>query len=85
MMMCLYSVFDSKTGVFCNPFCAVNDNSALRDFAYAARDPDTNIGKYPTDFSLFRLGNVSLVTGVLTPDPSPISLAVASSLLNSEV
>lgn len=80
----LYSVFDSKTGVFCRPFIHQNDASALRDFAHAARDPDVNIGKYPEDFSLFRVASFSFRTGEVVAEPTPVSLGVAISLIKQE-
>lgn len=77
----LYSVFDSKTGVFCRPFIHLNDQSALRDFAHAASDPEVNIGKYPEDFSLFRVATFCFRTGAIVPEPTPVSLGVAISLI----
>lgn len=50
------SIYDHKAKVFCVPFFSVNNETAQRDFGYAANDPKTEIGRYPTDFTLFRLG-----------------------------
>lgn len=77
----LYSIQDTKTGVFCRPFTAINDEYALRDFGHAAADPSTNIGRYPTDFVLFRIGFFNFQTGAITQELAPISVAVASSLV----
>lgn len=78
----VYSVMDSKSQAFCNPFTAHNDACAIRDFAFAAQDPATDICKYPTDFTLFRVGEFNFQTGVLIPEPTPYSLGLASSIIN---
>lgn len=36
MKLCLYSIYDSKAGVFGEPFTAVNDDVAVRRFNYLA-------------------------------------------------
>jgi len=77
----LYSVLDTKTGVFCRPFTAINDQFALRDFAHAANDLSTNVGRYPTDFSLFRVGMFDFSTGFVVPESSPVCLGVAATLV----
>lgn len=80
--MNLYSVFDSKSRIFCNPFVSHNDQTALRDFARAAIDPSLEIGKYPSDFSLHLIGSFDRQTGFLTPESTPINLGLAASLIN---
>ncbi|AXH76890.1 MAG: nonstructural protein [Microviridae sp.] len=82
--MKLFSVFDSKASTFCIPFVSQNDSTALRDFAHAASDRNLEIGKYPTDFSLFRIGSFDKTTGVVVPEATPVSLGVAASLINFE-
>lgn len=82
--MVIYSVFDSKAVTFCMPFVSPNDATALRDFGNAATDRSLEIGKYPTDFTLFRIGSFDKQTGIVKPETTPVSLAVASSLINFE-
>lgn len=52
----MYTVYDSKAKVFLQPFLAQSDEIALRNFAYAANDKGTDIGRFPTDFSLHCIG-----------------------------
>jgi hypothetical protein len=61
----LFNVFDSKTQVFCAPFCAQTHAAALRDFAYAANDKNGQIGRYPTDYTLFSIGHYDDETGLI--------------------
>lgn len=57
MRMNLYSVLDVQVKSFCPPFSAVNDAVAKRDFAYAANDLTTNVGRYPSDYKLYCIGS----------------------------
>lgn len=59
----VYSVYDQKAKVFCQPFCSLNDETALRAFAYSANDTSTEIGRYPSDFDLYNLGFFDDQTG----------------------
>jgi len=77
----IYSVFDSKAQTFCRPFFSNNDQTAMRDFASAANDHNLDIGRHPTDFTLFRLGSFQDVTGLITIEATPVSLGLASSFV----
>lgn len=52
----LFTVYDSKTESYGVPFCMITKGEALRGFADVANDPQTQICKYPADFTLFELG-----------------------------
>jgi len=85
MRMNLYSVLDVQVKAFCPPFVAPNDGVAKRDFAYAANDPTTNVGKYPSDFKLFCIGSFDDEIGEVRNDVHR-SLGYASSyVIKSEV
>jgi len=84
MKLNVYSVLDTKTGIFCRPFFMPNDAAALRDLQFAAADLSTDVGRYPSDFNLFRIGSFQDVTGLITPEPAPVSLGLASTLLPKE-
>lgn len=73
----LYSVYDSKAAVFCAPFTSENDHTALRAFKYAANDKTQEIGRYPSDFTLFRIGTFSTDSGSMgLVEPTSIALAI---------
>lgn len=52
----VYSVRDSKTEVFGQPFLQKAKGEAERSFQALANDPQTFVGKYPDDFDLYYLG-----------------------------
>lgn len=85
MIKNLYSVYDSKAKTFCNPFVSQNDQTALRDFAYAANDVSTPIGQHPTDYSLFRLASFDDESGFVLTDSSASNLAIASTLIRGDL
>ena len=74
----MFSVFDNATQVYCPPFIAATVSSALRDFAFAANDASTNIGKYPTDYTLFSVGEYDDQSGEIIPQVHK-SLGLAAS------
>lgn len=80
MQSSVYSVYDSKAGVFCTPFTSENDSTALRAFRYAANDKEMDIGKYPSDFTLFVIGTFDNSTGQVS-SIEPVSLALALTLV----
>ena len=53
----LYSIFDSKVGVYNAPFVQANDNSATRAFSDEVNNPDSLLNRHPEDFTLFCLGS----------------------------
>ncbi|AXH73754.1 MAG: nonstructural protein [Microviridae sp.] len=55
-MKSLFSVFDSKSNLFSNPFSSINSPTAMRDFLRAANDPNSEIHHNPADFFLYSLG-----------------------------
>jgi len=78
----LYSVYDNKACIFCRPFACQTDAAAIRDFINAAQ-ADTDIGRNPADYVLYRLATFQDVTGVITPEPQLVNLGLASTLAYS--
>lgn len=78
MQKYLFSVYDVKANAFSNPFVAVNSNVALRSFATAANDANSEICQYPTDFILYQIGSFDDLSGILTPETERIHLGIAS-------
>jgi len=54
---------------------------ALRSFAEIAKDDTSEIGKYPSDFTLFELGEYDVRTAVFTLHESKVSLGTALEFL----
>lgn len=55
----LYSIYDSKAEQFSPPQVYHNDMLALRAFEGIVNDDKMLIKKYPEDFSLYYIGNLS--------------------------
>lgn len=49
-------VHDSKARVFCAPFFVAHLNVAQRAFAHEANNPNSQVGMYAGDFTLFEMG-----------------------------
>jgi len=73
-----FAVFDSKAKVFFVPFFCPSVAVATRAFGTAANDPQTQISKYPEDFTLFQIGEFNDEDGSLRPFPQHINLGLAA-------
>lgn len=66
-----FTVFDSKAGIYAEPFPAPNKEVLIRDFANAFRKEDApKVNRYyinAEDFSVFKIGSFDQKTGVLAP------------------
>lgn len=65
MNMNLYSVRDVNVG-FNQPFVEVNDETAIRGFAYAVNNSDI-MGFKPQDFDLYCVGTFDTDCGKIEP------------------
>lgn len=52
----LYVIYDSKSGIYNKPFHQLNRDVALRTATDLANDPNSEISKFPEDYSLFLIG-----------------------------
>lgn len=80
----IYSVRDAKVDGFLTPFFLPNDAVALRTFGQCANDPSHNFCQFSTDFELFRLGEFSIDTGLITLEDNKVSLGLASDLVSHD-
>jgi len=76
--MKLFTVYDSKTESYGKPFCMLTKGEALRGFADVANDPQTQICKYPADFTLFELGDWDDATAAFFIHETKINLGTAN-------
>jgi hypothetical protein len=77
MELKVFSVYDSKAGFYGNPIYLHTKGEALRTWEDAANDPQSQIGKYPADFTLFEIGEFDNVTGEVAMYESKTSLGTA--------
>lgn len=67
MIKLMFSVWDSKSGLYGQPYFAQREEVAVRHFAAALSDPESMLGKFPEDFTLFHIGHFNEESGTLTP------------------
>lgn len=57
MQQFVYSVYDEKAKAYITPFFMHNDDMAIRIFTECAMSADHQFGRFPADYSLWRLGS----------------------------
>jgi len=83
MVHMMYSVLDTKAGIYNTPFSAVSRGAALRVFSDVANDPKTSVAKHPEDYNLFEIGSYDDALGVMIP-AQLVALGNASSFIVRE-
>lgn len=68
MIYAVYSVFDVKSKVFSQPFCAINDDVARRMFHSLVNDGQSVPSAHPADFSLHRIATWDDQLGTFTDE-----------------
>lgn len=77
MKIQIFSVYDSKTGVYAQPNFLINKGAAMRAWQDAANDKSMNIGKHPADYTMFHIAEWDDETGQITMLKAPINLGCA--------
>lgn len=77
-MLKVFSVYDSKSQAYIQPFYCVNSNVALRSFQTAARTADHDFFRYGEDFCLYELGLFDPETGEIVMHEKRVNLGLAS-------
>lgn len=67
-MINLYTVHDTVSDTFINPFAMKTDRDAIEGFRVVANDEKTNYNKFPADFVLCRIGTFDERTGKINSD-----------------
>lgn len=67
MILKMFSIYDTKTGMFHTPFFAPHTGIAIRMMSDLGQDLSTVIGRHPHDFTLYELGGFDDATAVYTP------------------
>lgn len=66
--MKIYSIYDSKSEAYMNPWYARTKGEAIRSFEQACKDEKSQLSKYPEDFTLFELGEFDEYMGIIKPN-----------------
>lgn len=74
----LFTVFDSKSRVFSNPFTSANLLTAQRDFERAANDKNSDICLFPNDYTLYEIGKFDDTLGIVIPHENPYNRGLAT-------
>ena len=80
MLLMVFTIYDSCSGVYDRPFVARSEGEAKRSFSDVACDADHPIGKHPEHFALYRLGTYDDNTGKIDGE-APIHVANAHELI----
>lgn len=56
MKIKIFTVFDSKAEAYLQPFFMQSKGKAIRAIQNTLEDPNTDLSKYPEDFTLFEIG-----------------------------
>lgn len=80
MKLKIFSVYDAKAEAYMTPFFLQTKGQAIRGFMDLVSDKNTNVAKYPEDFTLFELGEYDDGRGSFVSHQTPISLGTALEL-----
>jgi len=83
MKQAVYSIKDNALGAYAAPFTQPNNQIAMRAFGDLANNPETNINRHPSDYSLARLGTWDDDTGIFENE-EPTTLAWAVDFLDEK-
>lgn len=77
MKMQMFTVLDTKSDYYHNPFLARTKGEAIRMFADTVQDKNTLFAKHPADFVLFHLGEFDNATCDFDLFAAPVSIGKA--------
>lgn len=77
MKLIMFSIHDSKADAFLTPWSAPTVAVGIRQWKFAANDETTEFFKYPSDYTLFELGEFNQQTGMTTFHDTPKSHGLA--------
>lgn len=85
MLLKVFSVYDSQVEAYMQPFFCQSKGHAIRSFTEAVSDSSSTIGKYPSDFTLFELGEFDDQKAFFDLYDTPRSLGVAVEFVKTVV
>ena len=68
MKLLAFTIFDNKALQYHPPFFASTDGAAVRSLRDLVEDPNTTIGRHPTDYVLYCAGTYDDQNGQMTPE-----------------
>ncbi|AZL83006.1 nonstructural protein [Apis mellifera associated microvirus 22] len=82
MRLKMFSIRDSKTEVFNNPFFQKTHGEAERSFKQLSEDPKSTVSQFPEDYDLYFLGEYDDNTGKMDTLDTPQHVTKAVNLKN---
>ncbi len=84
MILKMFAIYDSKAEAFIQPFFFPKAGLAIRSFASAANNADSDFNKHAGDYTLFEIGSVDQDTGKVTSLDAPKNLGTALTFITNE-
>lgn len=84
MELKVFTVYDSKTEAYLQPFFMQSKGAAIRAFIDALRDPNHQFAKHAEDYTLFEVGSYDDGSARFTSLVTPVSLGTALDLKCSD-
>lgn len=70
MLHKIFSIYDSTSEVYSQPFFSINRGTAVRVIQQVLSDSSTSISQYPTDYFLYEIGNFCDISGqIISTEP----------------
>lgn len=79
-----FVVYDSAAEAYGIPFFMSTTGEAVRGFMTEAKNPQSRIGQYPSDFTLFEIGGYNQLNAEIETLPTPKSLGKALEYVKKE-
>lgn len=76
----LFGILDAPAGCYRSIFPGLSVGEATRGFSDLANNSDTDVGRHPNDFALYKLGVWNDVSGIIEPLDRPEVVIQASAL-----
>lgn len=68
MLLYAYTLYDAKALTYSPPFFTTAHGAAVRMVMDLAADPSTSVGRHPSDYTLYCVGQWNDATGNLLPN-----------------
>lgn len=75
--MKMFAVYDSKVEAYMTPFFMRSRGEALRAWETTVNDEKSSMHRYPSDYTLFEIGEYDELCGIATSHASKVSLGLA--------
>ncbi len=83
-MLKLFTIHDSKAEAFIQPFFSPATGAAIRSFERAVNDDSTDFSRYPSDYTLFEIGEFDTQTGRISTLPTLLNLGLAATFKEAD-